>query len=150
MNFRCLNSLTLWSLLFGGIIAIIPNLPAWLKISAISVVIASSLLGNIMTVLDSKTVMTYCKVSNRTINIANIIGHILIPILILWLLFREIFSNNKISLIKSIIISLSIIILYIILVGMKITTNYGLPFKKLVFYGLSWISIVIIVVSGMI
>jgi len=139
----CINALTGWGLVLGIILLCIPCPPRWISTGILSMLVTASILGNVIVIFHRKELEKYCKIKSVGLTISNIIGHIIIPIVILTIFYLKCQKRKEENITKSILLALGIGLMYTILMGCGVACNYGLTTIQLTGYVIAWILMIV-------
>ena len=128
---KCLYTFTNLVLIFNVIALCIPNVPKYIKITAMNLLIYIIICGNVLIFTHRKSIQKVCNINLVLLDIGNILFHICIPILfiVLWMFYKNI-KNNFRTVTTSVlagIISIFIGGLYLVFMNLNIVFDYGLP-----------------------
>ena len=106
------------------------------------------IMGNILVFNHINELNNYYEISKKWIYIFNVLGHIILPIILIYYLYNRLnvllikdLTNIRIN---TFIFILILAIIYHILIKLKMTSSYGISYNKILEY--SFISIIIVII----
>ena len=105
------------------------------------------IMGNILLFNHINELNNYYEISKKWIYIFNVLGHIILPIILIYYLYnRLVLSIKNLTNIRinTFIFILILAIIYHILIKLKMTSSYGISYSKILEY--SFISIIIVII----
>jgi len=127
----CLYTFTNLVLIFNAIALCIPNVPKYIKIALMNLLVYIIICGNVFTFTKRKSIQKVCNIKLTSIDVGNILFHIYVPILfmVLWVFYKNTKDNFR-AVTTSVlagIISIFIGGLYLVFMNLNIVFDYGLP-----------------------
>lgn len=147
MYWKCLLSITVLFQLIAIISIFVPV--GWLHASSLTLLISIFILGNVLTVFFKSKLTNYCRINALTVDVGNIIGHIVIPLLIATVLVWKHRHQSNIMSWKHAGLSTGLIIgvglLYFVLSMFGWVCSYGVGRKTQVWFLVAWVILAMVI-----
>ena len=127
---KCSFTFTNCVLIFNAIVLCIRNTPKYIKIASINLLSYIIICGNILVLMQRERIQKDCKATSSQMKIGNIVFHICIPILFIfvWIFYKKTTNNFNpiVNALLAAIVSISTGILYLLFMNLDIAYDYGL------------------------
>ncbi len=147
MYWKCFLTLSVFCKVVAFVALFTPNNSAWLQSSALGMLAAIIILGNILVYrATTKKISVYCNVGEEWVTVGNIVGHLIVPVVLGTILLCKYAGKQPVTwktYAKSAGFSVGVGVLYLVLMRAGAVSNYGLDPSTLASFGGAWVVLVL-------